>query len=252
MGSSAENGGACPARPTLADARHGGQPHRSHKRWRSSSVGFCRGLRAPVHAPAYVQIPKPFWARERRWWPASSASCCWRWLLIGAYPHHARCAPLWRCGAAARPVPGQHYGTLAPPRCCPWRIGRDCCRLPRWSVCTITAPAAPPTLTTTTTPRSARTCCGEGRCGAGRWHCAELAGCAPGLPHRSPPIGDHHACLTPTAATHHWHLSPLDVPVYATGEASQRLVADVVQHPAAVQSRKSQLDEVVYLQPTGG
>ena len=76
-----------------------------------------------------------------------------------------------------------------------------------------------------------------------------------GLPLSEPTHGDHHAWrLTlesrsdpPLAFVRHF-----DVPVYATGEASQRLVADAVQHPAAVQSRKSQLDEVARLQRTPG
>ena len=77
----------------------------------------------------------------------------------------------------------------------------------------------------------------------------------PGLPPSEPTHGDHHAWrLTlesrsdpPLAFVRHF-----DVPVYATGEASQRLVADAVQHPAAVQLRKAQLDEVARLQPTPG
>ena len=77
----------------------------------------------------------------------------------------------------------------------------------------------------------------------------------PGLPPSEPTQGDHHAWrLTlesrsdpPLAFVRHF-----DVPVYATGEASQRLVADAVQHPAAVQSRKARLDEVVHLERTPG
>ena len=77
----------------------------------------------------------------------------------------------------------------------------------------------------------------------------------PGLPPSEPTHGDHHAWrLTlesrsdpPLAFVRHF-----DVPVYATGETSQRLVADALQHPAAVQSRKAQLDEVVHLERTPG
>ena len=76
-----------------------------------------------------------------------------------------------------------------------------------------------------------------------------------GLPESEPTEGDHHAwCLTlksrsdpPLAFERHF-----DVPVYATGEASHHLVLDAAQHPAAVQSRKAQLDEVAHLQHTPG
>lgn len=74
-----------------------------------------------------------------------------------------------------------------------------------------------------------------------------------GLPESEPAHGDHHAWrLTlesrsdpPLAFVRHF-----DVPVYATSEASARLVGDAAQHPAAVQLRKAQLDEVARLQPT--
>ena len=127
------------------------------------------------------------------------------------------------------------------------------------AACT-TAPAAPPTLTTTTTPRFARTCCGKAGHGpgaaAGRWHCAELsAGCArrpapSGAHPRRPPrlAPDAGKPQRPTLA----FVRHFDVPFTPTGEASQRLVADAVQHPAAVQSRKSRLDEVATWAHPGG